>query len=576
MDVLYNYYIPDGKNSRLLDRTDRVEFNRETIEGNIGFKLEIPYLEYAFGTKYFVMGRITGSMMGIYDDKVEQIDLKGQLKPFNINQLNRVMHIKGQRRLGLDTSSILMDEIPKDTHEEQSANRMEYPSTPKQFNLFQEYKNIEHNGNMLTAEQRTKMYEDRSKVIAEMADTFYIFSRSIFFNPEMAEQYNHSHDKYINYFMQIVQNIDIFLQEDQLMHTKASFSQVPVPGYLPSSYGLEQTDTDQIIQTVNEEVASTNKEMQVIMQSDNKHPHINKSGSFSRLRSFEPNDMGFSLNKISPIMFDVKNPQTPVNCGTKGRVLTSTPREMRVSWNAPPYDKEVDMNEAHHKPRGNASYNPDESVTNKHVQGRFVPPKVSNMPTQPQQQQQSSSEEGSKKNTILNGPRHQKEMGAQGHPSGPADSVPQGPAPTAPTHTSQTGGPPWAPPVNNQNKDQQDLLECKGTTNGSTRAPAGSGKGPGPTKGKSKTSEPCPGTSSGIGPTTQPAGTSKNTIVCSACGESGHWSKNCPYYNFCDFCRVTTLHTCAELLSMETHQPDHLSVYTVAKLIMDQLIVDTD
>ena len=60
-------------------------------------------------------------------------------------------------------------------------------------------------------------------MIAEMADAFYIFSRSIFFNPEMAEQYSHSHDKYINYFMQIVQNIDIFLQEDQLMHTKAVF-----------------------------------------------------------------------------------------------------------------------------------------------------------------------------------------------------------------------------------------------------------------------------------------------------------------------------------------------------------------
>ena len=85
------------------------------------------------------------------------------------------------------------------------------------------------------------------------------------------------------------------------MHTKAGFSQVPVPGYLPSSYDLEQTDADQIIQMANEEVTLTNKEMQVIMQSDNKHPHINKSGSFSRLRSFELNDMGFSLNKISPI-----------------------------------------------------------------------------------------------------------------------------------------------------------------------------------------------------------------------------------------------------------------------------------
>ena len=93
------------------------------------------------------------------------------------------------------------------------------------------------------------------------------------------------------------------------MHTKAGFLLVPVSGYLPSSNDLEQTDTDQIIQTANEEVTSTNKEMQVIMQGDNKQPHVNKSGSFSRLRSFELNDMGFSLNKISPITFDVKNPQ---------------------------------------------------------------------------------------------------------------------------------------------------------------------------------------------------------------------------------------------------------------------------
>ena len=183
---------------------------------------------------------------------------------------------------------------------------------------------------MLTAEQRTKVYEDRSKVIAEMADAFYIFSRSMFFNQEMVEQYKHSCDKYINYFMQIVQNIDIFLQEDQLMHTKAGFSLVPVPGYLPSSSDLEQTNADQIIQTANDEVTLTNKEMQVIMRGDKKHPHINKSVSFSRLRSFKLNDMGFSLNKISPITFDIENPQTLADHGIKGRALTLTPRERRV------------------------------------------------------------------------------------------------------------------------------------------------------------------------------------------------------------------------------------------------------
>ena len=138
---------------------------------------------------------------------------------------------------------------------------MEYPSTPKQFNLFQEYKNVEHNGNMLTADQMMRLYEDRSKVIAEMAEAFYIFSRSIFFNPEMAQQYNLSRDKYINYFSQIVWNIDIFLQEDQLMCTKAGFSLVPVPGYLPNGNDLEQRNADQITQTACDEVNLITREI---------------------------------------------------------------------------------------------------------------------------------------------------------------------------------------------------------------------------------------------------------------------------------------------------------------------------
>ena len=77
-----------------------------------------------------------------------------------------------------------------------------------------------------------------SRSLLKWLKCFYIFSRNIFFNPEMADQYNLSRDKYFNYFTQIVWNINIFLQEDQLMHTKAGFSLVPVPGYLSNSNDL--------------------------------------------------------------------------------------------------------------------------------------------------------------------------------------------------------------------------------------------------------------------------------------------------------------------------------------------------
>ena len=156
---------------------------------------------------------------------------------------------------------------------------------------------------------------------------------------------------------------------------------------------------------------------------------------------------------------------------------------------------------------------------------RFIPLKADNIAAQPQQ---SSSEEGSKENTILNGPANNRERSAQGHPPRPTGNKPQGSAPTAPT--TQAGGPPQAPPVTKPSINQQDPPEHN-DTKGSTKAPT-NGKGQGATKSKKALAN--------TGPATQPSDSSKNTIICSGCGKSGHWSRNCPYYNFCDFCRVTT------------------------------------
>ena len=106
MDVPNNYYIPDGKNSRLWNITTRKGFNRQTVDGNEGFVLEIPFLEGAFSTKHFIVDKVSGQMVGIYDDTIKVIECQAQMEPFNLDQLNVIVATLKQRRQGFDTSSI--------------------------------------------------------------------------------------------------------------------------------------------------------------------------------------------------------------------------------------------------------------------------------------------------------------------------------------------------------------------------------------------------------------------------------------------------------------------------------------
>ena len=165
---------------------------------------------------------------------------------------------------------------------------------------------------MLTAEARSQLYWDHARVFAEMADAYQIFSRLLFFNPEMAEQYKANRSKYITYFTNTVRHVDVYLQEDQLTHTRLGFPLVTVPMYLPNNYELEQKDVQCIENAVYSQTKEAECKMLIIMNED-QHNNSNHSthSSFSRLHSFELNDMCFGLNRISPITFDGNAFQTP-------------------------------------------------------------------------------------------------------------------------------------------------------------------------------------------------------------------------------------------------------------------------
>ena len=127
-------------------------------------------------------------------------------------------------------------------------------------------KELWYDGNILMSEERSGLYNDHIKVILGMAESYNIFSRCIYFNLEMTEKYQNNTDRYIKYYTNIIRQIDIYLQEDQLKHTKQGFPLVPAPSYLPNMYELGHSDVRQIDGRASTEVRRVENEMMVIMQ----------------------------------------------------------------------------------------------------------------------------------------------------------------------------------------------------------------------------------------------------------------------------------------------------------------------
>ena len=237
---------------------------------------------------------------------------------------------------------------------------------------------------MLTAERRSQLYWDHVRVIAEMADAYNVFSRSLFFHPEMIDQYKTNRTKYVTYFTNIVRHMDVYFQEDQLTHTKLGFPLVPVPTYLPSNYELEQNDVCCIENAVHMETREVEHEMMIIMEESRSNNTNHSTDSFfSRLCSFELNNMGFGLNRISCIMFDTDAFQTPENRVTLSRVPTSTPREWcteKAQQHGPQMNRTYPLKAVPSytsQEQRHQSYDANTSARYTHpqtTQGRFVPP----------------------------------------------------------------------------------------------------------------------------------------------------------------------------------------------------------
>ena len=86
-EIPNNFFLPDGKNTQLSKVVNTWTFDRLTPNGNECVGVKLDYLECAYGTRYYVVDKVSGDINAIHDESLELTEFKGHLSPFDLEDL---------------------------------------------------------------------------------------------------------------------------------------------------------------------------------------------------------------------------------------------------------------------------------------------------------------------------------------------------------------------------------------------------------------------------------------------------------------------------------------------------------
>ena len=491
LDIPVDFYLPDGKNSKISKVVSRQAFDRQTPDGNEGFVIEIQYLERAFCTNIYLIDKVTGSLFAVHDDHIESTGLCGSECVFDLQELEFNICDLADRRNGED-DSVAEKRRSTQTAQHQTPDAPPSsgpPTLPDNFPMYENWENFTHQGESFTISYRQQIYETRSEIITTLLDCFSALNKHTSSHPETELACHQEKTRHFSYYSWLIQHIDNVLQEDNVFRRGKGLPELPAPTYSPSVTDLETINRIHVMSHAWRESDHALQEATIIHREFMlEQAHMNNT-SFSRIRNLDHiTDMGYSLNRVSPIFGEQ---QTPAQ-STNPRDPTSTPRRNTGHINKNSVPQGADTQQG-----GRASpYDPDRSVEN-HLRGEAA---GSNIQTQ--------SAQAPTPNTINNSNLIQFQT-------------------TQRRVASATG-----PTGRRDNRDPQPANKGPGK-----KASSNINKQPSVSDIFARTS---------AYPQSRNLGTGRPKLFCTACGEYDHWRKDCPYDCHCDNCDSDshTTHMC--------------------------------
>ena len=238
---------------------------------------------------------------------------------------------------------------------------------PDNFPMYEEWENLTHQGVSFTISYRQQIYEAHSEIITTLIDCFSELNKHTKSHPETELVCQQEKTRHFSYYSWLIQHIDNVLQEDNIFRCSNELPELPAPTYSPSVNDLETVHRIHVMSHAWRESDHALQEATIIhCEFMLEKAHMNNT-SFSRIRNVDNiTDMGYSLNRVSPIFRDQ---QTPAQ-STNPRNPTSTPRHKMGHINKNPFVSQG----ADTQHEGRASpYDPDHSVEN-HLRGEAAGP----------------------------------------------------------------------------------------------------------------------------------------------------------------------------------------------------------
>ena len=371
LDIPVDFYLPEGKNSKISKIVSRQAFDRQTPDGNEGFVIEIQYLERAFSTNTYIIDKVTGSLFALHDDHIESTGLCGSECVFDLQELEFHICDLADRRNGEDDTGSIAEErwtTQAPQHQTPDAPPSPGPQTiPDNFPMYEEWENLTHQGVSFTISYRQKIYEVHSEIITTLIDCFSELNKHMSSHPETELACHQEKTHHFSYYSWLIQHIDNVLQEDNIFRCSNELPELPVLTYSPSVSDLEMIHRIHVMSHAWRESDHALQEATVIHREFMlEKAHMNNT-SFSRIRNVENiTDMGYSLNRVSPIFGEQ---QTPVQ-STNPRNPMSTPRHKMGQPNKHSFIPQGA--DAQHEGRA-SPYDPDRSVEN-HLRGEAAGP----------------------------------------------------------------------------------------------------------------------------------------------------------------------------------------------------------